>query len=505
MSTGTVAGGLGWSVTGNVVLRLGNVAMSIVIARLIAPDDFGVFAVALTIWSVLGTLAEFGLGSDLVRAEDPERRAPTVATLGLVTSLLLAGSMAAGADVLAGAFASPESAGVVRLMAISIAVFGLTIVPAAHLQRAYRQGTLFAVNAVGLASSALTMTALAVQGAGPAALAWGQIANQVAIVVGLHLATRSRPRLGWDAATARESVRFCLPLAVANLVSWLLLSVDNLVVSRTAGPASLGLYLLAFNVSSWPMSAVGQALRVVALPAFARAGEEGRGRALVRCAGPTAAVAVLLGVGLSTLAAPLVEVLYGVRWLPSADALAGLAVFGALRVGLDLVATFLIAAGATSSVLVVQVVWLAAMVPAMWLGVRGFGLAGAGWAHVAVAVVVVVPLYGLALRRVGVDPRRLLGECLVPLVAAVPAVGACILIARWDAPALLVLSTGGLAALLLYALPLRRWWLGGLRRLREPVATEHRRTEPDPTRPRVLPRRRGATTDEHLTDRRSLA
>ena len=39
-------------------------------ARLIAPEQFGVFAVALTIWTILGTLAEFGLGTDLVRARD---------------------------------------------------------------------------------------------------------------------------------------------------------------------------------------------------------------------------------------------------------------------------------------------------------------------------------------------------------------------------------------------------------------------------------------------------
>ena len=43
-------------------------------ARLIAPSEFGVFAVALTVWAILETLAEFGLGSDLVRAEDLERR-----------------------------------------------------------------------------------------------------------------------------------------------------------------------------------------------------------------------------------------------------------------------------------------------------------------------------------------------------------------------------------------------------------------------------------------------
>src|SRR5690606_30327506 len=78
-----VGRGLGWSTLSNLVLRVGNFVVSLIMARLIAPEEFGVFAVALTVWSVLSTLAEFGLGSDLVRARDPQRRIPTVATLGL--------------------------------------------------------------------------------------------------------------------------------------------------------------------------------------------------------------------------------------------------------------------------------------------------------------------------------------------------------------------------------------------------------------------------------------
>ena len=116
-------------------------------ARLVAPEAFGVFAVALTVWTVLGALAEFGLGADLVRARDLERRAPTVATLGAVVTRR--GSrrrwpLAAGA--IAAAFRSPESAERAPVMSLAPALFGLTVVPAALLQRAYRQRALFAVN-----------------------------------------------------------------------------------------------------------------------------------------------------------------------------------------------------------------------------------------------------------------------------------------------------------------------------------------------------------------------
>src|SRR5690606_8689563 len=287
--------GLGWSTLSNLVLRVGNFVVSLIMARLIAPEEFGVFAVALTlwsglstlaefglgpervrardpqrrsptgaplglrasgvlavaltVWSVLSTLAEFGLGSDLVRARDPQRRIPTVATLGLLTSGVLAAGMALSAGPLAAAFRSPGATPVIMVMSIGLAIFGFSIVPAAMLQRAFRQRTLFAVNGTALILSASTLTVLAWLGFGPMALAIGQVTTQLVTVAGLYLATRLPLRLGLDRRIAAESAGFCLPLAVANLLSWLLISIDNLVVARTLSQVELGLYVLAFNDS----------------------------------------------------------------------------------------------------------------------------------------------------------------------------------------------------------------------------------------------------------------
>ena len=67
-----------------------------------------------------------------------------------------------------------------------------------------------------------------------------------------------RPLFGFDRTVARSALRFGLPLAIANMLSWALLNVDNVVISRTSGVVALGFYVLAFNVSSWPMTAIGR-------------------------------------------------------------------------------------------------------------------------------------------------------------------------------------------------------------------------------------------------------
>ncbi len=382
--------------------------------------------------------------------------------------------MALTARPLALAFDSPDSAGVIRLMAVSLAIFGFSIVPAARLQREFRQGLLFAVNGTGLLASVTTMTSLALLGFGPASLAWAQIASQSVVAIAMFAVTRTRLRLGFDRAIAAESATFCLPLAFANLLSWLLLSVDNLIVARVMTPQQLGFYVLAFNVSSWPMSAIGQSIRVIALPGFSRAGDQSvKNRALLLATAPIWTVSVVAGAALAAAAPAIVVMLYGQRWSAAAVPLVGLAVFGALRVVFDLLATFLIAVGRTFWVLLVQVAWLVAMVPVMLVAVSRFGLAGAGWAHVVVAVAVVAPAYLLCLHKIGIDVRSYLHEFAVPAVAVVPTAAACWLAVTSIDRAAVAFLVATACTLALYVLPMARWWLRRITLLRrlEPVSS----------------------------------
>ena len=471
MESGSLAGkvgrGLGWSTGGNVVLRMGSLLISVAMARLIAPEQFGVFAVAMTLWSILSSLAEFGLTAELVRTDDFPGRAPTVATLGVLVGGGLAIIMFATAPLLADAFDSPESTGVVRLMSVSLLLVGLSVVPAAKLYREIRQAAVFAIGGLSLIVSAAVMISLAAAGFGAPSLAWGQIIGQTVTLIAQCVVTRTVLTFGLNRDIAAEAARFCLPLAAANLLSWFLLGIDNIIVARITDPVQLGLYVMAFNVSSWPMTAIGQAVRVVALPAFAQLRTpERRNSVLLRVSGPLWSASVLMGVGLATLAGPLVALLYGRPWEGSVPPLIGLAAFGALRVVFDLLATFLTAAGASRSVLAVQIWWLVALVPAMTYGVREFGLAGAGWAHVVVGFVAVLPAYLFVLKRLGVDTWGFIRRWAVPSACAVPAAAASWWIGREVESPALSLFLGTAAAVILFLATAGPWLRRQLRELR---------------------------------------
>lgn len=470
---GNVRTGAAWSALSSLALRAGSFSVGIVLARLLTPDEFGVYAVALTVQAILMTVADFGLSAELIRSDQPERRAPTVATLGVVFGTLLAVGMALMANPMAALLGSPDSANVIVILSLTLLLGGVGVVPYATLQRNFHQRALFGVAAIDfLISTAITIT-LVIAGWGVMSLAVGRIVAQVSSVVLQFMLSGVRPRFGVDWEIAASVLRFGVPVGMANALSWALLNIDNVVIARYAGPLALGFYVLAFNVSSWPMSAIGQAVRSVALPAFARISDRRGDLSLASGFAVAWALALPAGVGLVAVAGPLIEFVYGPKWAPSIPILAALGLFGALRVVFDLMVAYLLARGASTSVLWIQGLWFITLVPAMILGTRWFGAAGGGWAHLVVSTLLILPAYLVAVHRSGADIRSIVVVAWPPLLAAIPAgTGAYFLARTFENPAI-ALVAGAAAGTGIYGTLLGRWLVRVARdALRTPRAAE---------------------------------
>lgn len=465
--------GLAWSTVNNLVLRLSGLLVGILLARLLSPQSFGLYAVGLTAQTIVMTLAEMGMSADLIRHGDIRRRAPTVATLGLVISVLLAVLTCIVAEPAARLLGDAAGAPIIRVLSITIVLSGVSAVPYAIAQREFLQKKQFAVDSAGLViSTGLTLVLVAV-GFGAMALAISRVAAQVFTTAAQFRFTRTVPRFGFDRTIARSVLAFGVPLAAGNFLSWLLLNVDYMVVGNRGGAVTLGLYVLAFNLSSWPTSVVGTAIRSVAFPAFSqlKANMEQLRVAVVSATQLAWAASLPIGFCLATLAQPFVVFLYGEKWRGSAVPLVGLAVFGILRVVFDVMASCLIATGDSARLLLIQGIWIVLLAPAMWFGIERYGLSGAGWAHVAVALLAVYPLYLWAMGRNAVPARDLARAAIWPVLAAVPATTTTLVVGRLVGDTIWGVLAGGGTGVTLYALLLLRWVKRRLDALRSSAQT----------------------------------
>jgi lipopolysaccharide exporter len=455
--------GVLWSGLNTAILRLGQFVISIILARLISPHEFGVFVVALTLYLIVINISELGVSTALVREVDnADRIAPTVSTIAIVSSAALAVVMYTSAPVLAAALGAADATDAVRVLAIPLLLAGLSAVPAALLTRDFRQDRRFAADMSNFVVANATLLVLALDGHGVMALAWSRVAGQVVSTILLIVFAPRRYPPGFDVREARRLLRFGGPLAGANLVGFTLVNIDFMAVGRLTGPLQLGYYNLAFTVASWPPSVFSTILQSATMPALARV----RGGVSEVARHVNAGVAALCAVAFpvtavcAVLAHPLVTVVYGTTWAPAAPILVVLALFGSVRVVLLLFSDVLVVLDRTQQLLHLQVLWLCVLAPAMFLAVHAGGAVGAGVAQVLVAVVVVVPAYLVILvRHVGLPLRVLVRPAGWPLAAAAVASAVAYLVAdRLASPWAKLVAAAGCFAVV-YVLVLGRWLL----------------------------------------------
>jgi O-antigen/teichoic acid export membrane protein len=466
---GEVRKGLAWSTINTLVLRAGQVVLSVILARLLTPAQFGVYAVALAVQGVITILADLGMNADLIRSEDHEAKGPTVLTLSVVTGGLLTGLMVGTARPLASAMGSPASAAPIAVLSVTIILSSIGVVPLAQLQREFRQHHMAVVMGADFLVSTILTVVLVLFGWGAMALAIGRVVAQCTSTSLQFWFTKRTPKFGFHRGLIGPVLRYGVPLAGANILGWALLSIDKVVIARAAGPTVLGLYVMAFNVASLPSSVIAQAVRGVSLPAFARVRPGRESDVMESVLFLIWTIGVLASVLIAALSVPLVGFLFGEKWAAAAPALAVLALAGGFRLLIEQLTTFMLARGDSRSVLIVQALWFGALMLALVPGTRWAGSVGAAWAQVAVAGMVILPLTIAAAGRSGVNWRPVLRSLWLPALLAIPA----FLVAHWSSRVtgvhVLALLVGGTAGVLIFAVPVLRWFLRHLSLLRAPT------------------------------------
>ena len=412
----------GWSLVNTVASRFGTLGIGIVLARVLGPEQFGTFAVALVALMAVLSFNELGVSLAIVRwPTDPAQIAPTVNTISVISSSIIAALGWIGAPAFTALMGNPEATGVVRILILSVLVNGAVAGPAALLQRNFRERTRMGIDQVNVWVGALVALGLAVTGMGAMALAIGRLLGALLSGAMFIKASPLPYRLGWSREFAMPLMRFGLPLAGTSIIVFAVGYTDQLVAGSILGATVLGFYVLAFNLSSWPVSIVSQPLRRVAPAAFASVqGEPARMRQ---------SVLVLFGVvGAATIPAffaiagasrPLVRLVYGEVWLPAAAALAWLVIAALCKIFNELIYDYIVVLGRTGVVFLIQCCSLAVLIPALLLGAHFGGLVGVAMAQAAVSVVVVLPLYLWQLRRIGIGVGTILRSLSVPFLAGI--------------------------------------------------------------------------------------
>jgi O-antigen/teichoic acid export membrane protein len=323
-------------------------ALTLVLARLLTPDDIGVFSVTVVFINVVAVFRDFGAGPYLVREKDltPEKIRSVLGLL-LATSWVLAVALVLASGPIAAYYRQPAIADVLHVLTLSFLLVPYASVLSSLLMRDMQAGKTAIVTAASTAVYAATCLLLAWLDFGPLALAWANTANLVTNIIGFYLVrpagTPLRPAFhGW-----REPMRFGRGAIAGNLLTVTHAALPDLVLGKVQGTHEVGLYSRANGLVGLFQQVVGPAISYNALPFISQHHHASTPLAplLARTTSYLTGLAWPAYLVIGVFAEPIVRLLYGPTWVEAVPLVPILCVAAAVRIGYSLSQPALLAIG----------------------------------------------------------------------------------------------------------------------------------------------------------------
>jgi len=297
-------------------------AVKIVLARLLAPGDFGLVAMALVVTSFLRLFVDLGLTAALVQRRDRIGDVERSTAFWLIAAVALLATVVLwpAAPLVAAFFAVPALSPVLRAMSVVLILAVPETAYGSLLQRDL-QFRLLALRSIAATVVAGGISlALATRGAGVWALvAYTMIGAGMRSTL-LMLAGGWYPRLLFSPAVVGELWRFGRFQMGAQFLNYVSRHFDNLLVGRFLGSAALGYYALAYQGVALPFLHLSQPVATVLFPAFCRIGDDRArlNRAYLAALQMLIAATWPLGVLAALLAPHVIPAVLGSKWAPVA-------------------------------------------------------------------------------------------------------------------------------------------------------------------------------------------
>lgn len=448
------ASGVVWTALERVGGRVLNFVVLAVLARLLAPDDFGLLALAMVVLAFAEVVAGQGLAEAIIQApEDGGERLSTAFWINLAGGLVLCLIAVAGAGLFAGLFREPRMTGVLRVLSVTFVVAATSGVHQALLRKRMAFRELALQSFLAAAAGGAVGVAMAVTGFGVWSLVGQSLATAVTGAAALWWLEPWRPQRRFSGARARELVRFGASVVGSRLANFVNRRGDDLVVGAVLGSAALGLYTVAYRVVLALSSALLGTSNAVAYPTLVKIRDD-RDRlegVYAFAVFATCLAAFPLFVGTSICAREITMVAFGPTWLAAVPVLRVLALIGVvhgLTYNLDVA---LLAVDKPHVAMVLKAVNAAANLTAFLVAVR--------WGIVAVAAafvlrgVVMAPVQMLVLQRwAGIRAVTCLRAAAGPAAACAVMTGVVLLVwhrltaATGAAPRLAIMVASGALA-----------------------------------------------------------
>ena len=319
--TEKVAKGVFWVLLEKFGIQLAHFVVTMVLARLLTPNDYGTVALLSIFISLSNILVDCGFAKALVqKKEATQTDYNSVFYLSMLLAVVLYAILFFSAPLVARFYEMPALKSMLRILALSLVFHSINSVQNAELNRKMLFHLSFRISWICVIVSSATGISFALAGFGPWALVFSSLAGGIAGVIARQMVIKWRPSLSFSWASVGALFSFGWKMTAAGLLTTAYNNLYALLIGKWYTKADLAFVKKGGHIPQIFFSAVDGTLSRVSFPALVKLQDnpERMRKAMRRMITCSTFVALPFLTLLALLACPLIAIVYGERWLPAA-------------------------------------------------------------------------------------------------------------------------------------------------------------------------------------------
>ncbi len=414
-----MAAGAAWMILMRLATRALGFISTVILARLLAPGDFGLVALATAVTAALELMTAFSFDIALIQEQEHSRSDyDTAWTITILFSIATAAILTVLAHPAALFYAEPRFEPIMYVLAVGTVVEGGQNIGVVAFRKDMHFGKEFAFQ-IGRKVVAFAITVpLAFWLRNYWALVAGILAGKIASTGLSYLAHPYRPRL--STAAWRKLFGFSRWLFLNNLLGFLRYRAADFIVGKIAGPTALGLFSVSFELSQLPTSELVAPINRSVFPAYAQIACDLRRlqQSYLDVVAMIAFLAIPAAVGIALLADEVTAVVLGQQWLAAVPLIRILGLAGVISTLETNIGAAYLALGQPKIITQLFAFYATLLIALLVFFTQQWGVTGAAWASLLAALINIPIYFGMMLRTLALPLGRLLGVLWRPLIAS---------------------------------------------------------------------------------------
>jgi PST family polysaccharide transporter len=408
-----------WMLAINIFRRGIGIVSTVILARLLPPEDFGLVAMASVLLVMVQALTEFGFDIALIQKQDADRTHYDTAwtfkvIFGVSSALLLAGLAWPAATF----YSEPRIVAVIIALSVGVAFKGLENIGIVDFRKKLEFSKEFRFFALAKFMATIVTIGSALVFRSYWALVVGTLTNRGAGLILSYVLHPFRPR--FSVAARKELFSFSIWLYFNNLLMFVRTRGADFIVGRMLGPRSLGLFSIGSEIASLPTTELIAPINRAIYPGYSRiANDVGRmRRAFLNVFSVIAIVAIPAATGIAVVAKLAIPVLLGPKWVEAVPLVHTMAFVGLLSSLHSNTGSAYIALGKPRIHVILQVCSVIILIPSAIYFAQWYGIIGVAYAYLLANGSIFLVNIFIAMRLLDVSARQLLSSVLRPSIAA---------------------------------------------------------------------------------------